>query len=44
MAEHMTQTLVLDALRMANTLSKPSPGMIFHSNRGSQYAGHELRA
>ena len=44
MAGHMTRALVLDALRMANTVRKPSPGLIFHSDRGSQYASHEVRA
>jgi transposase InsO family protein len=44
MAEHMTRELVLDALRMANKVRKPPPGLIFHSDRGSQYASHEVRA
>ena len=44
MADHMRRELVLDALRMANTVRKPSPGLIFHSDRGSQYASHEVRA
>jgi len=44
MAEHMTRQLVLDALRMAATVRKPAPGLIFHSDRGSQYASHEVRA
>ena len=43
MAEHMTRELVLDALRMANKVRKPPPGLIFHSDRGSQYASHEVR-
>ena len=42
-AEHMTRELVLDALRMANKARKPAPGLIFHSDRGSQYASHEVR-
>ena len=42
-AEHMTRELVLDALRMANKARKPAPGLIFHSDRGSQYARHEVR-
>jgi transposase InsO family protein len=42
-AEHMTQELVLDALRMANAVRKPLPGLIFHSDRGSQYASHDVR-
>jgi transposase InsO family protein len=43
-AEHMTRQLVLDALRMADKVRKPAPGLIFHSDRGSQYASHEVRA
>ena len=43
-AEHMTRQLVLDALQMASTVRKPAPGLIFHSDRGSQYASHEVRA
>ena len=44
MAGHMTRALVLDALQMANTVRKPPPGLIFHSDRGSQYASHEVCA
>jgi putative transposase len=44
MAEHMTQQLVLKALQMADTVRKPASGLIFHSDRGSQYASHEVRA
>ena len=43
-AEHMTRQLVLDALQMAHKVRKPAPGLIFHSDRGSQYASHEVRA
>ena len=43
-AEHMTRELVLDALQMANATRKPAPGLIFHSDRGCQYASHEVRA
>jgi len=43
-AERMTRQLVLDALQMAHTVRKPAPGLIFHSDRGSQYASHEVRA
>ena len=42
-AEHMTRQLVLDALRMAYGARKPAPGLIFHSDRGSQYASAEVR-
>ena len=44
MAGHMTRELVLEALRMANAVRKPPPGLIFHSDRGSQYASHDVRA
>ena len=43
MAEHMTRRLVLEALHMARGTRKPPPGLIFHSDRGSQYASHEVR-
>jgi len=44
MAAHMTRELVLDALRRAYQVRKPLPGLIFHSDRGCQYASHEVRA
>lgn len=43
-AEHMTRQLVLDALQMAAKVRRPAAGLIFHSDRGSQYASHEVRA
>ena len=45
MAEHMRVDLVLDALRAA--LGKRAPadaGLVFHSDRGSQYAAKDYRA
>ena len=42
-AGHMTRELVLAALRMAQARRKPAAGLIFHSDRGSQYASHEVR-
>ena len=39
----MTRDLVLDALQMACAARKPGPGLIFHTDRGGQYAGHEVR-
>ena len=42
-AEHMTRQLVLDALQMAHATRKPGAGLIFHSDRGSQYASAEVR-
>jgi putative transposase len=43
-AEHMTRQLVLDALQMADKVRRPAPGLIFHSDRGSQYASDDVRA
>lgn len=40
---HMTRDLVLYALQMAYATRKPRPGLIFHSDRGCQYASHEVR-
>jgi putative transposase len=37
MAEHMRAELACDALKMAIQNRRPSPGLIFHSDRGSQY-------
>ncbi len=36
----MTTDLVLDALSMAWFRRRPEPGVLFHSDRGSQYASH----
>jgi transposase InsO family protein len=47
-AEHMRAELVVDAMRMAWFRRRPAPGLIFHSDRGSQYASklfaNQLRA
>lgn len=43
MSSRMTKNLVCDALRMAIWQRKPEPGLIVHSDRGSQYASHEYR-
>jgi len=37
MADHMRADLVCDALEMAIEQRRPAPGLIFHSDRGSQY-------
>lgn len=40
MNKRMTKQLVIKALEMAIQNRKPSKGLIFHSDRGSQYASH----
>jgi len=40
MAPTMPAELVCSALKMALDLRQPGPGLIVHSDRGSQYAGH----
>lgn len=42
-AEHMRTSLVTDALNKAIALRKPAEGVIFHSDRGSQYGSAEFR-
>ena len=44
MASHMQTSLVADALRMAWFRRHPEPGLIFHSDRGSQYCSHEFQS
>jgi len=43
MEERLTQGLVVQALQQALGRRKPDPGIVFHSDRGSQYAGHDVR-
>jgi len=43
MSSRMKATLVCDALRMAAWLRQPPPGLIVHSDRGSQYASKAYR-
>ena len=43
MSEHMQASVVVDALRMAWFRRRPEPGLIFHSDRGSQYCGHDFQ-
>ena len=43
MRERMTKELVIDALRMAWFRRRPPPGLIHHSDRGSQYCSHEFQ-
>ena len=44
MAARMTKELVLNALRMARIKRKPKPGLIHHTDRGSQYCSHDHQA
>ena len=43
MRDTMEDELVLSALRMACDARNPAPGLIFHSDRGSQYASGAYR-
>lgn len=44
MREEMEVELTLSALRMARDARRPAPGLIHHSDRGSQYAAGAYRA
>jgi transposase InsO family protein len=44
LAQDMTETLVLDALRAAIRARRPSAGLVHHTDRGGQYAGAEYRS
>ena len=43
MRERMTKELVIDALLMAWFRRRPPPGLIHHSDRGSQYCSHDFQ-
>ncbi|PLY15783.1 MAG: IS3 family transposase [Sedimenticola sp.] len=43
MSSRMKAQLVCDALKMAIWQRRPQPGLIHHSDRGSQYASHAFR-
>ena len=43
-ADHMRASLVCDALKMALLARRPAAGLIFHSDRGSQYTSSVFRA
>lgn len=43
LSERMTQALCLNALSMALARRRPGPGLVHHSDRGSQYACAEYR-
>jgi len=42
MADHMRAELVCDALNMALAARRPQPGLIFHSDRGTQYTAAQF--
>jgi putative transposase len=44
MAHHLQATLALQALRRALAVRQPAPGLIHHSDRGTQYACAAYRA
>ena len=44
MSERMTTSLVVDAFNMAWTKRDKPKGVIFHSDRGSQYASNEFKS
>ena len=41
MGERMTQPLIGDSLLMALTSKRPAPGLLHHSDRGSQYCSQD---
>ena len=43
MSHQITADLVEDALRMALYERQPDPGLLHHSDRGSQYASEQIR-
>lgn len=43
MSHRIYQLLVIDALKMAIQDRRPPPGLIFHSDRGSQYASDDFQ-
>lgn len=44
LADHLRTELVIEALEMAVEQRKPAPGLLFHSDRGTQYASHAFQA
>jgi len=42
LADHMRTSLVCEALDMATRARRPAPGLVFHSDRGSQYTSREF--
>jgi transposase InsO family protein len=44
MSDSLQRQLVIDALQMAMVARRPAPGLLHHSDRGSQYASHDYQA
>src|SRR5690606_31123837 len=44
LADSMDEDLVLAVLRQAIRSRQPLPGLVHHTDRGGQYAGHRYRA
>jgi putative transposase len=44
MGDRIDKALVIKAMEMAIKREKPSPGLIFHSNRGSQYCSNDYQS
>ena len=43
MNNRITKALVIDALRMAIWRRRPQAGLVFHTDRGSQYCSHDFQ-
>jgi putative transposase len=43
LSNRMSKKLVMDALRMAIWRRRPAPGLMFHSDRGSQYCSNDFQ-
>jgi len=44
MSDSLQRQLVIDALQMAIIARRPAPGLLHHSDRGSQYASYDYQA
>jgi transposase InsO family protein len=44
LSNRMTRELVMNALRMAIWRRRPAPGLIFHTDRGSQYCSNDFQS
>lgn len=43
LSNRMTKKLIMNALRMAIWRRRPAPGLIFHTDRGSQYCSNDFQ-